>query len=155
MYVLIRDGAVVTFPYSVGKLRADNPNTSFPKNPSNEILEGLGVHTVNSVTKPDYDIRTQKLTQNSAPHLEEGQWYIGWTITDKTADEITAYDTEEAITVRSRRDFLLSQSDWTQMVDSPLSDTDKAAWATYRQGLRDVPSQSGFPNNVTFPTEPT
>ena len=56
--------------------------------------------------------------------------------------------------VRSERNELLAASDWTQMPDSPLSDADKAAWATYRTALRDVPSQSGFPGNIVWPTPP-
>ena len=52
------------------------------------------------------------------------------------------------------RDEELTNSDWTQMPDSPLDADTKAAWATYRQALRDLPSQEGFPN-VAFPTPPT
>jgi hypothetical protein len=57
----------------------------------------------------------------------------------------------QAVESRNRR---LAESDWTQMPDSPLDDATKAAWATYRQELRDLPSQEGFPN-VAFPTPPT
>lgn len=53
--------------------------------------------------------------------------------------------------VRSERNILLAQSDWTQVADAPV---DQAAWAAYRQALRDVPQQSGFPNNVIWPTKP-
>ena len=53
--------------------------------------------------------------------------------------------------VRVERDSLLTASDWTQVADAPV---DQAAWATYRSLLRDVPQQSGFPNDITWPTEP-
>lgn len=56
------------------------------------------------------------------------------------------------VLVRAKRDGLLINSDWTQVDDSPV---DKSAWATYRQSLRDVPTQAGFPNSVTWPSEPT
>jgi hypothetical protein len=56
-------------------------------------------------------------------------------------------------TVRDERDQLLLESDWTQSADSPLDADTKAAWATYRQELRDLPSQEGFPN-VAFPKNP-
>lgn len=52
---------------------------------------------------------------------------------------------------RSERDRLLSASDWTQVADAPV---DQAAWAAYRQSLRDVPQQAGFPSNVTWPSKP-
>jgi hypothetical protein len=53
--------------------------------------------------------------------------------------------------VRTKRNKLLAESDWTQVADAPV---DQAAWATYRQELRDVPAQAGFPNAVEWPTSP-
>lgn len=52
---------------------------------------------------------------------------------------------------RAQRDDLLRDSDWTQVPDAP---TNKTAWATYRQALRDIPDQEGFPSNITWPTPP-
>jgi hypothetical protein len=57
--------------------------------------------------------------------------------------------------VRSERNNLLSQSDWTQTLDSPLSDSKKAEWATYRQTLRDLPSNTSDPGNPNFPDKPS
>ena len=59
--------------------------------------------------------------------------------------------------LRLKRDTLLTESDWTQVNDSPLSDTKKAEWATYRQELRDLPSSHQSTTNfddVVFPTQP-
>ena len=56
--------------------------------------------------------------------------------------------------VLSKRSALLQGSDWTQLPDVPLTDEQKAAWATYRQELRDIPQQSGYPYNVVWPTPP-
>lgn len=53
--------------------------------------------------------------------------------------------------VRIKRDKLLSDSDWTQVTDAPV---DQVAWATYRQELRDIPTQEGFPADITWPTKP-
>lgn len=50
--------------------------------------------------------------------------------------------------VRRLRNSLLNQSDWTQVADAPI---DQAAWAIYRQALRDIPNQEGFPVNVNWP----
>ena len=59
--------------------------------------------------------------------------------------------------IRNKRLYLLQDSDWTVGVDSPLSDEKKAEWSTYRQALRDLPSQytdeDNF-NDVVFPTPP-
>lgn len=54
--------------------------------------------------------------------------------------------------VRRERDVRLKQSDWTQLPDVPLAT--KEAWAAYRQALRDITSQPGFPTNIEWPVEP-
>lgn len=53
--------------------------------------------------------------------------------------------------VRFSRNALLSATDWTQVADAPV---DQAAWATYRQALRDITSQAGFPHEVVWPVKP-
>ncbi len=60
--------------------------------------------------------------------------------------------------VRIERNTLLTESDWTQMPDSPLTDSKKIAWSTYRQSLRDLPSNNSSASSyddVTFPSEPS
>lgn len=93
----------------------------------------------------------------------DGGWYtkyiVGPVFTDNeegtAAEQEVAYkarkDAEQAANVRADRDQRLAKSDWTQVADAPV---DKQAWATYRQALRDVPSQAGFPWNVQWPAQP-
>lgn len=56
--------------------------------------------------------------------------------------------------VKAKRDELLYASDWTQIPNNPLTTQAQEAWATYRQELRDVTTQSGYPFDVTFPIAP-
>lgn len=56
--------------------------------------------------------------------------------------------------VRQERDGLLTASDWTQVADGPLSSTTRVAWAAYREALRNVPQQEGFPATIEWPTAP-
>lgn len=58
-------------------------------------------------------------------------------------------------TMRGHRDMLLTQSDWTQYTDSPLSNSKKAEWATYRQQLRDFPSTWTPADTAEFPNQPS
>jgi hypothetical protein len=99
----------------------------------------------------------------------EGKWYtkyiLGPVFTDTPATEETpaktaaeneaAYqamkDAEQAKSVRQQRDAKLAECDWTQLADAPV---DKAVWATYRQTLRDVPTQEGFPWTITWTDAP-
>jgi len=59
---------------------------------------------------------------------------------------------EKAETIRAERDALLAASDWTQLPDVP--EATRSAWAVYRQALRDVPQQDGFPENIDWPVKP-
>lgn len=59
---------------------------------------------------------------------------------------------EMAAEVRAERDRRLAETDWTQAADVPQPTKDK--WAPYRQALRDVPAQEGFPFNVIWPDKP-
>jgi hypothetical protein len=79
-----------------------------------------------------------------------------------TPEEQAEYDTKKAIwdasandrkasEVRVERNAKLVQTDWTQISDATV---DKQAWATYRQALRDITTQSGFPLTVTWPDAP-
>ena len=75
-----------------------------------------------------------------------------------TAEEEAEFDTWEAaaddrkgVDVRRERNQLLRESDWVSGSDVTMSED----WRTYRQALRDIPSQEGFPNDVTWPTSPT
>ncbi|GAP66837.1 hypothetical protein MBSD_n2152 [Mizugakiibacter sediminis] len=67
------------------------------------------------------------------------------------ASLLTALAASEA---RQQRDGMLAASDWTQVADAPLTATQKTAWATYRQALRDVPAQAGFPDAIDWPAMP-
>jgi len=65
-------------------------------------------------------------------------------------------ETDEAwVLLRNNRSLLLSMSDWTQSADSPLTDAKKQEWSTYRQSLRDLPSNTTDPANPTWPTQPS
>jgi len=70
---------------------------------------------------------------------------------DQTPEEIALEKEFASNSVRSTRNSLLIESDWTQVADAPV---DKTAWAEYRQALRDITSQEGFPENVIWPTKP-
>ena len=94
-----------------------------------------------------------------------GKWYtkyiLGPVFTDgetTAAEQEAAYkaskDADQAKSVRTSRDDKLKECDWTQLDDTPLSNTVKATWAIYRQALRDVTTQSGFPWTITWPDAP-
>ena len=149
MLVKIINDAVDTFPYTVRQLKQDNPNTSFPEAVSGLDLSDYGVYGVTVSAKPSA-VHDEKVVSDTEPTLVDGVWTLGWTVRDLTADEIAS----EAKAVRRDRDELIVESDWTQMPDSPLDSAAKTSWASYRTALRDIPTQSNFPTNITWPTQP-
>ena len=84
------------------------------------------------------------ITTGSSGVFEDGANLADWP--DFQADPVAASATQ----VRADRDALLAASDHMALADRITDE-----WRTYRQALRDVPTQSGFPTNITWPVEPT
>lgn len=142
---------IVAYPYSPTDLIRDNPSTSFPAGPlSLETLSEWGVFPVTLTSPPIFNPRTQRLLELH-PSDSEGEWVQGWVVEPLSPDEIIFRDEQQAAAVRSDRNARLAACDWTQVLDAPV---DTAAWAAYRQNLRDVPSQVGFPWEVIWPVAP-
>jgi hypothetical protein len=150
MYILAPNQIAEIFPYSIGNLRRDNPNVSFPRNPSDALLADWNVFPVAEQSPPEYNPANQNLNQ-ATPTLVDGQWLQTWQVTDASAEEIAERLEQKEVEVRRQRNGLLSACDWTQLSDSPA---DHGTWAVYRQELREVPDQGGFPWDVIWPEPP-
>ena len=151
MYVLAPNQTVEIYPYSIGDLRRDNPNTSYPRNPSDATLADWNVFPVTDEPTPAYNPATQNCNQVN-PTLIDGKWVMTWVVTPATPEQIAERTAAKESEVRQQRNQLLSACDWTQLPDAPV---DTATWAAYRQELRDVTAQSGFPWDVVWPEAPT
>lgn len=124
------------------------PNTSFTAfGPNDEFLKENDAYRVTSWLP--HDRATEKLVA-SIPYIKDGMAYTVM-VEPKTQEELDADYQAKAAAVRTQRNRLLSECDWTQLADAQV---DKVVWATYRQALRDVPSQDGFPDTITWPDKP-
>ena len=146
----IEDGAITKYPIGLAEVRRKFPNSSFPRRLEGSDLSAFGVVTVEPTTQPSVNLTQQKV-EEGAPALVDGVWKQVWNVIDLSAEELEEIEARKIVEVRSRRNGLLSASDWTQVADAPV---DAAAWAAYRAELRAVPEQAGFPNDVVWPTEP-
>jgi hypothetical protein len=126
-----------------------------------EVLEALGADVVFEGAQASGGTVYQYSQRDGVEQLE-GKWYtkyvLGPVFTDgetTAAEQETAYkamkDAEQAANVRRTRTEKLKDCDWTQIADSTA---DKTAWATYRQALRDITAQAGFPWTMTWPESP-
>lgn len=150
MFVKITNGQVEKFPFTIGDLRKSNPNVSFPRNIPTETLAQFGVYPVTIAPAPEFNSRTHRLVTQQ-PTLVNGAWTVTKSVVEKDQAQIDNENAQKAADVRAQRDRLLTASDWTQVADAPV---DKTTWATYRQALRDVPGQEGFPWDVAWPDQP-
>ena len=146
-----------------GDIRKLHPNTSLPRIWDESICEALGIDVIFEGPQATGGDQYQ-YSQSAGIEEINGKWYtkyvLGPIFTDNdeatAAQQEAAYkaqkDAEQAKSVRAERDAKLAASDWTQGKD--IAENISTAWATYRQALRDVPAQAGFPWNVTWPTQP-
>ena len=88
MYLKAENDTVIKFPYSIGRLRKDNPNTSFPNRPNSDSLAGFGVFSVRLDKPPAFDETRQRITKNPEPELRAGAWVVGWTFHALSDDEL-------------------------------------------------------------------
>lgn len=146
MEIRIREtGAVVTD----SEFRAMFPNTGFPVQLTEAIINDFGGDVV--FNGPQAQPTRYQVAFRDGVEQIDGKWYTKFSVSDMDAEGIAATDAAQAAAVRSDRNTKLSASDWTQVEDAPV---DKAAWATYRQALRDVTAQEGFPWAIIWPTQP-
>ena len=132
------------------------PNTSFPEVLTAEILESFEVDPVfegpQPTLTPPYEISVRQGVKEV-----DGKWftnYVAGPIFETTEEELDyklSIDQTIASSVRQQRDKLLQESDWTQLSDSQI---DKKIWKEYRQALRDITLQDGFPHNIVWPEKP-
>ena len=134
-----------------------------------EVLTALGADVVFEGPQASGGTVYQYSQRDGVEQIS-GKWYtkyiLGPVFTDTTVEGVTttalehetAYkaskDADQAKSVRTSRDDKLKECDWTQLDDTPLSNTVKATWAIYRQALRDVTMQAGFPWTITWPDAP-
>jgi hypothetical protein len=102
MYIFAPNGTAETYPYSIGQLRKDNPQVSFPKNPTDELLEFYSVFPVTRTERPEYNPITQNLTEGT-PTFIEGVWTQVWITTDATPEEVKQRKAKQLSSIKQQR----------------------------------------------------
>jgi len=138
-------GVIDQYPYSTQQLKQDNPNTSFPSEITEEVLQSYNVYPVSVDSRPEIS-DDKKLELDESPTYKDGVWSISWDVKSKTEEEKSA----DEYSKRQERDELLKLTDSYALTDRELSEE----MATYRQDLRDLPEQEGFPY-IDMPTQPS
>ena len=167
MQIRIRETGAVMYEAEFRAYQQANGGPSWDTT-TDEVLTALGADVV--LEGPQATGGTVYQYSQASGVVQIGdKWYtnhiLGPVFTDTPATDLqpaktaaeneAAYkamkDAEQAASVRASRNQLLKDCDWTQIADSTA---DKAAWATYRQALRDITAQAGFPWTMTWPDAP-
>ena len=150
-----------------GQIRSMHPNVSLPKVWNANVNETLGIDPVLASPKPEPSGDYKVVVRNGVEPDANGNWVWSWTendmfqeYTDDDDNVVTVQDQIDAKTAadnaaleateRATRDELLKVTDHYGLSDVTMSE----AMTTYRQALRDVPQQEGFPQTITWPTKP-
>lgn len=141
-------GAVVTD----GEFRAAFPSTGFPIHITEQTYNEFGYDVV--LEGPQAQPTRYQVGFADGVQQIDGKWFTKYSVADMDDEAKAAKDEEQAKNVRTQRTEKLRDCDWTQLDDTPMSNTQKADWAEYRQALRDVPDQAGFPWEVEWPVQP-
>jgi len=161
MQVRVRQTGAVMYEAEFRAYQQANGGPSWAAT-TTEVLEALGADVVFEGPQATGGTVYQFSMPDGVEQIE-GKWYtkhiLGPVFADTeeatAAEQEAAYkamkDEEQAKSVRNSRTQTLKDSDWTQVADAPV---DQAAWAAYRQALRDITSQEGFPWTVEWPEQP-
>jgi len=155
MELRIRDtGQVMTD----SEFRSLHPNTSFPPQLTVELLDSFGADPV--LNGPQAQPTRYQVAFRDGVEEINGQWFTKYVVGPvfETEEEEAAYkkgiDDRAAEGVRAQRDKLLADSDWVVIKAKETSTNLPAGFKAYREALRDITEQEGFPHNVTWPEKP-
>lgn len=97
MYIKAQGSTIIEFPYSIAQLKKDNPNTSFPIRPTEDLLNSFDVKSVLPGEMPEYNSLTQRIEQDTPAYDQENQlWYQNWKVINLSEEEI-------AINIKNKR----------------------------------------------------
>ena len=154
-----------------GQIRSMHPNVSLPKMWNANVNNTLGIDPVLASPKPDPSGDYKVVVRNGVEQDANGNWVWAWTendmfqeytetdedgvettvtVQDQINAKVAADNAALEATERATRDELLKATDHYGLSDVTMSE----AMTTYRQALRDVPQQEGFPGTITWPTKP-
>ena len=155
---------------SQGEWRRHHANTSFPRVWTQATLDSLMLDAVFPTPQPDAG-QYQTAVRDGVEQDAKGNWVERWTIRDMfaeytddegvthtKAEQEQAYqaglDATAATSVRAQRDRLLAETDWIVIMHTERGTNIPAEWELYRQALRDITGQAGFPHQVEWPVKP-
>lgn len=130
--------------YTIGQLRQDNPDTGFPRSPSDDLLASWGIYPVTDTPRPEHDPMTQDIAEGD-PVLKRSKWARTWVIRELTLEELEVVLSDAASAIRQLRNQRLKETDWVVVYHTERGTNIPLEWEQYRQDLRNITDHVNFP----------
>lgn len=153
MFIQLKDGQPFGYAVVEENLRMLFPEVSFPTVffPHDVAPYGFGIYEFTQIPEVP---RFKKLIELTPIKRSNDIYYQTWGFEDMTEEEKQIATANKTLEIRNTRKFKLYESDWTQLPDVILSTEKKVEWNIYRQSLRDISNQQGFPWEIVWPQTP-
>lgn len=151
--IALEGGKPIGNPITLENFQQLNPGMSlpFPLLPEHIEPHGYGIYDFSMPPEHGVFEKLEEVAPVKSP--DNGVYYQTRIVVPMNDEEITARTSEEWTRVRLERNFKLTACDWTQLDDTPLTNTKKQEWAAYRQALRDITTQDD-PFAIVWPQQP-
>lgn len=144
-------GLVESPPMLYTNLKALFPTVTFSDIATPSEVEPYWYGVFEWAYPPENLVHTQSADNVGLTKQEDGVWRPTFVVRNATTEEVESKTALKAQQERQKRYVLIRRTDWTQMTDNNLSESDKEKYRIYRQALRDVPQQQGFPWVIEWP----
>ena len=153
MLIQLQDGQPIGHPIMESNFRQLFPNTSFSKYLTPEDVENFGYGLYDFSESPNPG-KYEKVVETNPTKDERGVWMQAWKVVPMSDSEKKEANDRAAEGVRSQRNLLLQETDWIVVKAKETGTNLSAEFKAYRQALRDITEQEGFPHIVTWPERP-
>jgi hypothetical protein len=158
MLIKLENGIPVGNPIDEKNFRTLHNNTSFPRSLTVDCVEPFG-YGLYQYTRPPVPGTHFKVEETVPVKNSDGIYMQTWETKAMSAEEIEKSTELKKVEIKRLRDEKLKASDWTMMYDvrenDRYSDEFIQAWLNYREDLREISTQKGYPWNIRWPIEPT
>jgi hypothetical protein len=153
LFIQLQNGQPIGYPIAENNFRQLFPHTSFPTYFTADVVEPLGYGIYDFSGAPNVG-RYEKTVEVVPVRNEYGIWRQNYSIVPMDNAEKQEVDVQQASSVRADRNQRIAATDWLVIKALEAGQLQDFSVAAYRQGLRDIPSQEGFPWDIVWPTAP-
>lgn len=154
MFIKIENGEPIGNPVVHTNMWYLFPNFNWNRIITSEMVAELGYALYEFSQQPEITLYKKLVEGKPLLRPENGIYYQNWQVVDMSEEEKQVVNFNKGQEVRFERNLKLQETDYVLLPDSPISAEKKQEYIMYRQQLRDLPNQSGFPWDITWPQLP-